>query len=47
VRHIAPREVDNVDRRAVSIEKIRRTLRWSPRVSLEAGLRRTAEVLLR
>ena len=47
IHHVDPRDIDNIERRAVSIEKIRRTLRWSPRVPLEAGLRRTAETLLR
>ncbi len=37
------RDVDNIRRRVVNIEKIRRMLRWSPQVTLEAGLARTAE----
>jgi UDP-glucose 4-epimerase len=36
------RDVDNIRRRVVNIEKIRRMLRWSPQVTLEDGLARTA-----
>ena len=43
VEHIDRRDVDNIRRRVVNIEKIRRMLRWSPQVTLEAGLRHTAE----
>jgi UDP-glucose 4-epimerase len=39
------RDIDNIRRRVVNIEKIRRMLRWSPQVTLEAGLARTAEWL--
>lgn len=40
--HVDRRDVDNIRRRAVNIEKIRRMLRWSPQVTLGEGLRRTA-----
>jgi UDP-glucose 4-epimerase len=43
VEHIDRRDIDNIRRRALNIEKIRRMLRWSPQVALETGLRRTAE----
>ncbi len=42
VEHIDRRDVDNIRRRVVNIEKIRRMLRWSPQVTLEDGLARTA-----
>jgi UDP-glucose 4-epimerase len=45
--HIDVRDIDNIRRRALNIEKIRRMLRWAPQVPLEAGLRRTAEALVR
>jgi len=47
LQHIDRRDIDNIRRRAVNIEKIRRMLRWSPQVPLEAGLRRTAEAVAR
>jgi UDP-glucose 4-epimerase len=47
VEHIDRRDIDNIRRRALNIEKIRRTLRWSPQVALETGLRRTAEAVTR
>ena len=39
--HIDRRDVDNIRRRVVSIEKTRRVLRWVPEITLEEGLRRT------
>jgi UDP-glucose 4-epimerase len=45
IEHVDRRDIDNIRRRAVNIEKIRRMLRWSPQVALEAGLRRTAEAV--
>ncbi|HEY6866640.1 MAG TPA: NAD-dependent epimerase/dehydratase family protein [Candidatus Eisenbacteria bacterium] len=39
--HINRRDVDNIRRRVVNIEKTRRALRWVPEVTLEEGLRRT------
>jgi UDP-glucose 4-epimerase len=41
--HNDRRDVDNIRRRVVNIEKTRRALRWVPDVTLEAGLRRTVE----
>ena len=41
--HTDRRDVDNIRRRVVNIEKTRRSLRWVPEVTLEEGLRRTVE----
>ena len=41
--HTDRRDIDNIRRRVVNIEKTRRTLRWIPEVTLEEGLRRTVE----
>ena len=43
--HTDRRDIDNIRRRVVSIEKIRRELRWSPSVTIEEGLRRTHQWL--
>lgn len=43
--HIDRRDIDNIRRRVVNIEKIRRILRWVPRVTLAEGLRRTQQWL--
>jgi UDP-glucose 4-epimerase len=43
IEHVDRRDVDNIRRRVMNIEKIRRMLRWSPQTTLEAGLQRTAE----
>lgn len=40
--HIDRRDIDNIRRRVVSIEKARRMLRWSPQVTMATGLARTA-----
>jgi UDP-glucose 4-epimerase len=45
IEHIPRREIDNIRRRRVNVEKIRGMLGWSPRVPLDAGLRRTVESL--
>jgi UDP-glucose 4-epimerase len=45
VEHVDRRDIDNIRRRVVNIEKARRMLRWSPQVTLEEGLRRTARWL--
>lgn len=42
VVHIDRRDIDNIRRRVVNIEKARRMLRWSPQVTLGDGLARTA-----
>ncbi len=39
-QHIDRRDIDNIRRRVVNIEKIRRELRWTPEVTLERGLRK-------
>jgi UDP-glucose 4-epimerase len=41
--HIDRRDIDNIRRRVVNIEKIRRLLRWTPSTTLSDGLRRTRE----
>lgn len=43
VRHIDRRDIDNIRRRVLNIERIRTSLRWQPQVGLEDGLRRTLE----
>lgn len=47
ISHVDRRDIDNIRRRVVNIEKIRRMLRWAPQVTLEAGLVRTADWLAR
>jgi UDP-glucose 4-epimerase len=42
IEHIDRRDVDNIRRRVVNIEKARRMLRWAPQVTLLDGLSRTA-----
>lgn len=42
VQNIDRRDVDNIRRRVVNIEKIRRMLRWSPQFTLRRGLQTTA-----
>lgn len=43
VTHINRRDIDNIRRRVLNIEKIRRRLGWVPEVVLADGLRRTKE----
>ncbi|HQP89264.1 MAG TPA: NAD-dependent epimerase/dehydratase family protein [Thermoanaerobaculia bacterium] len=43
VRHVERRDIDNVRRRVMNIEKIRSRIRWTPGTTLESGLRRTIE----
>ncbi|HEV7811093.1 MAG TPA: NAD-dependent epimerase/dehydratase family protein, partial [Candidatus Limnocylindrales bacterium] len=40
--HIDRRDIDNIRRRVVNIEKARRMLRWAPQVTLQSGLEQTA-----
>ena len=47
IRHIDRRDIDNIRRRVVNIEKIRRMLRWAPQMTLARGLVGTAEWLIR
>jgi UDP-glucose 4-epimerase len=39
--HIDRRDIDNIRRRVLNIERIRTRLRWQPQVTLREGLRRT------
>jgi UDP-glucose 4-epimerase len=39
--YVDRRDIDNIRRRVLNIEKIRRELRWTPSVTIEEGLRRT------
>jgi UDP-glucose 4-epimerase len=39
--YIDRRDIDNIRRRVLNVEKIRRMLRWVPHATLEEGLRRT------
>jgi UDP-glucose 4-epimerase len=43
ITHIDRRDIDNIRRRVLNIDKIRRKLGWTPEVTLEEGLRRTKE----
>lgn len=43
VQHSQRRDIDNVRRRVMNIEKIRSRLRWTPSITLDEGLRRTKE----
>ncbi len=43
--YVDRRDIDNIRRRVVNIEKIRRELRWIPSVTIENGLRRTYQWL--
>ena len=45
IQRIDRRDIDNVQRRVVNIERSRRILRWAPRVTLPEGLRYTYEWL--
>jgi UDP-glucose 4-epimerase len=47
LRHVDRRDIDNIRRRVVNIEKARRMLRWTPQITLETGLSRTAEWFVR
>ena len=43
--HIDRRDIDNIRRRVLNIEKIRHTLRWIPTTTLEIGLEKTYQWL--
>jgi UDP-glucose 4-epimerase len=43
--YVDRRDIDNIRRRVVNIEKIRRELRWVPRFTIEQGLKLTARWL--
>jgi UDP-glucose 4-epimerase len=40
-QHVDRRDIDNIRRRVLNIEKIRRELRWSPELTVEHGLQGT------
>jgi UDP-glucose 4-epimerase len=40
-------DIDNIRRRVLNIEKIRRELRWTPRFTLEQGLKQILEIVSR
>lgn len=42
-KYIDRRDIDNIRRRAVSIELIRTRLRWQPQIGIQQGLKRTLE----
>lgn len=46
IEYIDKRDIDNIRRRVVSIEQIRRVLRWTPQNTIEKGLQKTYEWLL-
>lgn len=41
--HVDRRDIDNIRRRVLNVEKIRRMLRWTAQVTLEEGLRHTKQ----
>lgn len=43
VEHIDRRDIDNIRRRVLNIERIRTRLRWQPQVILEDGLKKTVD----
>lgn len=45
-QHVDRRDIDNIRRRVLNIERLRTRLRWVPQVSLEEGLKRTVEWLV-
>jgi UDP-glucose 4-epimerase len=45
INHIDRRDIDNIRRRVVNIEKIRRMLHWTPQITLDRGLSETARWL--
>lgn len=44
--HIDRRDIDNIRRRVLNIERIRTRLRWQPQIGLQEGLKRTVEWFL-
>ncbi len=42
-QHVDRRDIDNIRRRVLNIERIRTSLRWQPQIGLEDGLRRTLQ----
>jgi UDP-glucose 4-epimerase len=45
-KHFDKRDIDNIRRRVLNIEKGRRELRWVPETTLETGLRATYDWLM-
>ncbi|MGH2512549.1 MAG: NAD-dependent epimerase/dehydratase family protein, partial [Candidatus Limnocylindrales bacterium] len=45
INHIDRRDIDNIRRRVVNLEKIRRMLHWTPQTTLDRGLAQTAQWL--
>lgn len=45
--HVDRRDIDNIRRRVLNVEKARGELRWTPETTLETGLRATHDWLLR
>ena len=41
IQHVDRRDIDNIRRRVLNIEKIRRTLHWAPGHTLRQGLEKT------
>lgn len=41
--HVEKRDIDNVRRRVLNIERLRRDLKFLPRYTLEEGIRKTVE----
>ena len=46
VKSLDRRDIDNIRRRVVNIEKARRMLHWVPQIRMQRGLDRTAEWFL-
>ena len=44
--YVDKRDIDNIRRRVLNIEKMRRMLRWAPTVNIYKGLEKTYEWLL-
>ena len=47
IEYVDKRDIDNIRRRVVSIEHIRRVLRWSPSYTIDKGLKTTLDWILR
>ncbi len=43
IEHIDRRDIDNIRRRVLNIERIRTRIRWQPQITLREGLRRTID----
>jgi len=42
---VPERDIDNIRRRVIDIEKIRQTLGWNPEISVEEGIENTINYL--